>query len=113
MPSCPLIVRACLPYLLLVACSSDPGPGVDAAPPSDAHEGVVELGTNLDIAVLDQKREDLNPEDTLAHYLTDGRGENLLVNGEQKHVTGYMKDFLFAPEQARTPIRNLSGGEPD
>ena len=73
--------------------------------------GVVKLGTNLEIAVLDQKREDLNPDDTLAHYLTDGRGENLLVNGEQRHVTGYMKDFLFQPEQARTPIRNLSGGE--
>lgn len=73
--------------------------------------GVIKLGTNLEIAVLDQKREDLNPDDTLAHYLTDGRGENLLVNGEQKHVTGYMKDFLFQPEQARTPIRNLSGGE--
>ncbi|MCZ7851864.1 ABC-F family ATP-binding cassette domain-containing protein [Agrobacterium salinitolerans] len=73
--------------------------------------GTVKLGTNLEIATLDQKREDLNPNDTLAHYLTDGRGENLLVSGELKHVTGYMKDFLFQPEQARTPIRNLSGGE--
>ena len=73
--------------------------------------GTVKLGTNLDIATLDQKREDLNLSDTLAHYLTDGRGENLLVNGEQRHVTGYMKDFLFQPEQARTPIKNLSGGE--
>ncbi|WP_174154283.1 ABC-F family ATP-binding cassette domain-containing protein [Rhizobium skierniewicense] len=73
--------------------------------------GKVKLGTNLEIATLDQKREDLDPNDTLAQYLTDGRGENLLVNGELKHVTGYMKDFLFAPEQARTPIRNLSGGE--
>ncbi|MFA1674974.1 ABC-F family ATP-binding cassette domain-containing protein [Rhizobium mongolense] len=73
--------------------------------------GTVKLGTNLEIATLDQKREDLNLEDTLAHYLTDGRGENLLVNGEQRHVTGYMKEFLFQPEQARTPIRNLSGGE--
>lgn len=73
--------------------------------------GKIKLGTNLDIATLDQKREDLNLEDTLAHYLTDGRGDNLLVNGEQKHVTGYMKDFLFQPEQARTPIKNLSGGE--
>lgn len=73
--------------------------------------GTVKLGTNLEIATLDQKREDLNPEDTLANYLTDGRGENLLVNGEQRHVTGYMKEFLFQPEQARTPIKNLSGGE--
>ena len=73
--------------------------------------GNVKLGTNLEIATLDQKREELNPEDTLANYLTDGRGENLLVNGEQRHVTGYMKEFLFQPEQARTPIKNLSGGE--
>jgi ATP-binding cassette subfamily F protein uup len=73
--------------------------------------GTVKLGTNLEIATLDQKREDLNPEETLAHYLTDGRGDNLLVNGEQRHVTGYMKEFLFQPEQARTPIKNLSGGE--
>lgn len=74
-------------------------------------QGVVKLGTNLDIAQVDQKRSDLPLNDTLAHYLTDGRGENLLVRGEQKHVTGYMKDFLFAPEQARTPISKLSGGE--
>jgi len=73
--------------------------------------GYIKLGTNLEIATLDQKREDLNLNDTLAHYLTDGRGENLLVNGELKHVTGYMKEFLFQPEQARTPIRDLSGGE--
>ncbi len=73
--------------------------------------GKVKLGTNLEIATLDQKREDLDPEETLAHYLTDGRGESLIVNGEQRHVTGYMKDFLFAPEQARTPIKKLSGGE--
>ncbi|SEH41493.1 ATP-binding cassette, subfamily F, uup [Rhizobium tibeticum] len=73
--------------------------------------GMIKLGTNLEIATLDQKREDLNPDETLAHYLTDGRGENLLVNGEQRHVTGYMKEFLFQPEQTRTPIRNLSGGE--
>ena len=73
--------------------------------------GTIKLGTNLDVATLDQKREDLNLDDTLAHYLTDGRGENLLVNGAQKHVTGYMKEFLFQPEQARTPIRSLSGGE--
>lgn len=73
--------------------------------------GWVKLGTNLEIATLDQKREDLDPSDTLSHYLTDGRGETLLVNGEQRHVAGYMKDFLFQPEQIRTPIKNLSGGE--
>ncbi|MFP5077476.1 ABC-F family ATP-binding cassette domain-containing protein [Rhizobium sp. YIM 134829] len=74
-------------------------------------EGSVKLGTNLEIATLDQRREDLDLESSLANYLTDGRGETLLVNGEQRHVTGYMKEFLFQPEQARTPIKNLSGGE--
>ncbi|MCC0030815.1 MAG: ATP-binding cassette domain-containing protein [Brucellaceae bacterium] len=73
--------------------------------------GSVRLGVNLEIATLDQARASLPGDDTLAHYLTDGRGENLLVNGEMRHVTGYMKDFLFRPEQARTPIRDLSGGE--
>ncbi|GAB1583280.1 ABC-F family ATP-binding cassette domain-containing protein [Phyllobacterium phragmitis] len=74
-------------------------------------EGTLRLGVNLEMAVLDQKRESLNPDETLAHYLTDGRGENVVVNGEQRHVVSYMKDFLFQPEQARTPIRELSGGE--
>lgn len=73
--------------------------------------GRVRLGVNLEIATLDQKREAVDPAETLAHYLTDGRGENLVVNGEQRHVVSYMKDFLFKPEQARTPVRELSGGE--
>jgi ATP-binding cassette subfamily F protein uup len=73
--------------------------------------GSLRLGVNLDIATLDQKREAVDPDETLSHFLTDGRGENLLVNGELKHVASYMKDFLFKPEQLRTPIRELSGGE--
>ena len=73
--------------------------------------GTVRLGTNLEVATLDQKRAALDPQETLVHFLTDGRGETLVVNGEEKHVVGYMKDFLFKPEQARTPVRELSGGE--
>ena len=73
--------------------------------------GSVRLGVNLEIATLDQKRDAADPDETLAHYLTDGRGENLVVNGEQRHVVSYMKDFLFRPEQARTPVKELSGGE--
>ena len=72
--------------------------------------GTVRLGANIEIAALDQKRE-LDPDETLAHYLTDGRGDSVVVNGEEKHVVSYMKDFLFKPEQARTPVRELSGGE--
>ncbi len=73
--------------------------------------GTLRLGVNLDIATLDQKRDAADPEETLMHYLTDGRGESLIVNGELKHVVSYMKDFLFKPEQARTPVKELSGGE--
>jgi ATP-binding cassette subfamily F protein uup len=73
--------------------------------------GTVRLGTNLEIATLDQKRAAVDPQETLAHFLTDGRGENLVINGEERHVVSYMKDFLFKPEQARTPVRELSGGE--
>ncbi|MDD9333286.1 MAG: ATP-binding cassette domain-containing protein, partial [Bartonella sp.] len=48
---------------------------------------------------------------TLAQYLTGGRGDTLLINGQEKHVVSYMKDFLFLPEQVRTPLKELSGGE--
>jgi ABC transport system ATP-binding/permease protein len=73
-------------------------------------EGTVRLGTNLEIAALDQKRS-FDPDETLAHFLTDGRGETVVVNGEERHVVSYMKDFLFKAEMARTPVRELSGGE--
>ncbi|MBS9722333.1 ATP-binding cassette domain-containing protein [Tianweitania sp. BSSL-BM11] len=73
--------------------------------------GSIRLGTNLEIATLDQRRSSLDLNETLATYLTSGRGDSLTVNGEEKHVVSYMKDFLFKPEQARTPIKELSGGE--
>ncbi|MGB3388061.1 MAG: ABC-F family ATP-binding cassette domain-containing protein [Pseudaminobacter sp.] len=73
--------------------------------------GSVRLGANLEIATLDQKRASVDPQETLAHFLTDGRGDNLVINGEERHVVSYMKDFLFKPEMARTPVRELSGGE--
>ncbi len=73
--------------------------------------GVVRLGTNLAKVVLDQRRESLDPQHTLAHALTDGSGDTVTVGGQSRHVIGYMKDFLFRPEQARTPVGVLSGGE--
>ncbi len=72
--------------------------------------GSIRLGANLEIATLEQKR-DLDPEETLAHFLTGGRGETLVINGEEKHVASVMKDFLFKPEQMRSPVGELSGGE--
>lgn len=73
--------------------------------------GMVRLGANLETVVLDQKREDLNPEWTVAEALTGGRGDQVIVNGKGKHVTSYMRDFLFQPEQRGSPVSVLSGGE--
>jgi ATP-binding cassette subfamily F protein uup len=73
--------------------------------------GRVRLGTNLEIATLDQRRESLDPEATLAATLTGGRGDTVIIDGMPRHVTSYMKDFLFKPEQARTMVKALSGGE--
>ncbi len=73
--------------------------------------GHVKLGTNLELATLDQSRASLRPEWTLKEALTDGHGDSLVVNGVSRHVMSYMKDFLFLPEQARTPVSVLSGGE--
>ncbi len=76
-----------------------------------ADAGEVKLGSNLEIVSLDQKRATLNPRLSLAEALTDGHGDQVSVGGQQRHVRSYMKDFLFAPEQAGTPISRLSGGE--
>ncbi len=73
--------------------------------------GKVELGLNLEPLVIDQKRESLNPEWTLKDALTDGANDTVMVGGNSVHVMRYMKDFLFSPEQARTPLHALSGGE--
>jgi ATP-binding cassette subfamily F protein uup len=73
--------------------------------------GSIKLGTNLAVASLDQGREGLNPNWTLSEALTGGRGNTVTVGGQTKHVVGYMQDFLFSPQQARTPLSALSGGE--
>ena len=69
------------------------------------------LGTNLEQVTLDQRRETLDPAQTLAQALTGGHGDTVVVGGQSRHVIGYMKDFLFGPEQANTPVGVLSGGE--
>jgi ATP-binding cassette subfamily F protein uup len=73
--------------------------------------GTVRLGANIAMATLDQGRESLDPSWTVTEALTGGRGDTVTVGSQTKHVVGYLKDFLFAPEQARTPLRALSGGE--
>jgi len=73
--------------------------------------GSIRLGTGIAIAHLDQKRDALHPETTLADALTGGGTDTLVINGQPKNVIGYMKDFLFPPEKARSPLKVLSGGE--
>ncbi len=73
--------------------------------------GEVKLGTNLQVVSLDQTRASLKPDSTLSETLTGGAGDTVDVRGERRHVIGYMKDFLFRPEQARTRVGVLSGGE--
>jgi ATP-binding cassette subfamily F protein uup len=74
-------------------------------------EGAVRLGTNLEIAALEQNRDSLKPDMTVADALTGGHGDLVVVNGAARHVASYMQDFLFLPEQVRSPLKVLSGGE--
>ncbi|HKD46074.1 MAG TPA: ATP-binding cassette domain-containing protein [Rhizomicrobium sp.] len=73
--------------------------------------GNVKMGTGLELARLDQNRAELHPEDSLANSLTGGGSDTVFVGGKPRHVVSYMQDFLFAPAQARTPVKVLSGGE--
>ncbi len=73
--------------------------------------GKVALGAAIELATLDQLRRGLDPDIRLADTLTGGQGDTVTVNGEKRHVIGVLKDFLFRPEQARTPVGTLSGGE--
>ena len=75
------------------------------------NSGSVRLGVNVIMATLDQQRASLEPTTTLIDALTGGGSDTVTINNERRHVMGYMRDFLFAPEQARTPIGKLSGGE--
>jgi ABC transport system ATP-binding/permease protein len=77
----------------------------------EADTGTVKRGTNLQTVVLDQSRKSLDPDDIVGEVITAGRGNSVTINGETKHVVTYMRDFLFRPEQARTPVSVLSGGE--
>ncbi len=72
--------------------------------------GFVRLGKNLEMAYFDQNRAMLDPEKTLWRTLC-GEGDHIYVRGHYRHVIAYLKDFLFTPEQAQSPVSCLSGGE--
>ena len=72
--------------------------------------GTVRLGTNLQIAYFDQLREQLDDEKSVADNVADGY-ETVQIGGQARHIVGYLQDFLFSPERARTLVKFLSGGE--
>ena len=73
-------------------------------------QGTVRRGTNVVVGYYDQQREQLDPERTVFDTVGDGN-DTVTVNGEPRHVHGYLRDFLFSPDRARTPVKALSGGE--
>lgn len=72
--------------------------------------GTIRLGTNIEVCYFDQHREQLDLERSVADNLADGHN-NVILNGKPRHVIGYLQDFLFPPERARSPVKILSGGE--
>jgi ATP-binding cassette subfamily F protein uup len=73
-------------------------------------KGKVRFGTNLEIAYYDQLRQQLDEEKTVIDNVCPG-GDTVTVNGKPRHIIGYLQDFLFTPDRARTPVNVLSGGE--
>ncbi|HNX80528.1 MAG TPA: ATP-binding cassette domain-containing protein [Candidatus Omnitrophota bacterium] len=73
-------------------------------------KGKVTLGTNLQIAYYDQLREELDENRTVAENV-NGESDTIVINGKPRHIIGYLQDFLFTPDRARTPVKVLSGGE--
>ncbi|MDI3491084.1 MAG: transport system ATP-binding/permease protein [Thauera sp.] len=73
-------------------------------------EGSVRRGTRQSVAYFDQLRAQLDPELPLTEVISPG-SDFVEIGGEKKHVIGYLGDFLFAPQRARSPVKSLSGGE--
>ncbi len=76
----------------------------------DPDNGEIRLGTNLQPVYFDQQRAQLDPDKTVLENLGDG-GDSIEINGRQRHIIGYLGDFLFTPDRVRSPVRILSGGE--
>jgi ATP-binding cassette subfamily F protein uup len=72
--------------------------------------GTIRRGARVQIAYFDQQREQLNPEQSVADSINDG-SDTVVINGQQRHVIGYLADFLFPRERAVSPVASLSGGE--
>ncbi len=72
--------------------------------------GNIRLGSNLEIIYFDQLRNQLDEEKSVQDNVAGGN-DRVLISGKNRHIIGYLQDFLFSPERARTPVKVLSGGE--
>jgi ABC transport system ATP-binding/permease protein len=73
--------------------------------------GTIKRGTSLLPAYFDQQREQLDLSATIADNVTGGSGDTVTIDGQPRHVSGYLRDFLFPPERLHAPVSMLSGGE--
>ncbi len=74
-------------------------------------QGIIRRGTSLQPAYFDQQREQLDPEKSIMDNVTGGSGETITIDGHARHVSSYLRDFLFPPERLHAPVSMLSGGE--
>lgn len=72
--------------------------------------GTIRQGTKLEVLYMDQLREQLDPDKSVAENVGEGNA-TLVIGGRSRHIIGYLQDFLFSPERARSPVSILSGGE--
>ena len=72
--------------------------------------GRIRHGTQLEVGYFDQLHAQLDEEKTVQENVAPG-SDSVMVNGNKKHILGYLQDFLFSPERARSPVKQLSGGE--
>jgi ATP-binding cassette subfamily F protein uup len=73
--------------------------------------GNIRRGTGTACAYFDQQREQLDPAASIMDNVTGGSGDTVTIDGQARHVSGYLRDFLFPPERLRAPVSMLSGGE--
>ncbi|MDK9716675.1 MAG: ATP-binding cassette domain-containing protein [Trichlorobacter sp.] len=76
----------------------------------EPQSGSIKQGTRLEILYMDQMRDQLDPQKSVAENVGEGN-DTLIIGGKSRHIIGYLQDFLFSPERARSPVSILSGGE--
>jgi ATP-binding cassette subfamily F protein uup len=73
--------------------------------------GTIKRGTKLQVAYFDQQRDQLDSQASIMDNVTGGSGDSVIIDGKARHVSGYLRDFLFPPERLQAPVSMLSGGE--